>query len=229
MAPRHLLAILALGHISGCVAQSKYAQLEGNLELARKENARLRQQVSTLEARQEAREKAYQELLADLRPLIDRGVLKVSLVGERVTIGMASDVLFASGSAELSSDGATNVLELARALRLRAADHDFQVEGHTDGAPISTPQFPSNWHLGAARALTVVRAMVEAGFPAANLSAASFGSEQPVAPNASEAGRAQNRRIEVVLLPDLSVVPGLTAPADREPKPAGRRPPRGPR
>jgi chemotaxis protein MotB len=70
-------------------------------------------------------------------------------------------------------------------------------------------QFPSNWELASGRALVVVRAMAGAGMPADAVSAASYGEFHPVASNEDEIGRAANRRIEIVLLPDLSIVPGF--------------------
>lgn len=233
---RHTLvfALLLTLPLSGpsCVPQAKYLALQDQMEQARAENARLRSRVEALEAKNRLRAQAYQELLADLKPLIDRGVLKVQMEGGRVVIGMASDVLFGSGSAELSPEGRETVLALARGLAVHGKDKEFQVEGHTDNTPINTPQFPSNWHLGAARALTVAQLMVEAGFPAKHLSAASFGAERPVASNGTAEGRAQNRRIEVVLLPDLSDIPGFgEAPKtpSRDPKPAPTPRPRSPR
>ena len=121
---------------------------------------------------------------------------------------MAADVLFASGSAVLSNSGRDNVAEIARILAKRVGDRDFQVEGHTDNEPINTPEFPNNWYLGAARAIAVTQVMINNGFPDDHISASSFADNSPVAPNASAAGKAQNRRIEIVLLPDLSDMPG---------------------
>jgi chemotaxis protein MotB len=88
-------------------------------------------------------------------------------------------------------------------------DRKFQVEGHTDNVPIRTEQFPSNWELASARALTVLKTMVDAGMPAARVSAASFGDSKPAASNDSSDGKAQNRRIEIVVVPDLSTLPGF--------------------
>ena len=85
----------------------------------------------------------------------------------------------------------------------------FQVEGHTDNVGIKTAQYPSNWELAAARALTVVKTMVEAGLPADRISAASFGEFKPVKANDTNEGKAANRRIEIVVVPDLSSLPGF--------------------
>lgn len=84
-----------------------------------------------------------------------------------------------------------------------------QVEGHTDNVPIHNAQFPSNWELASARALVVVRAMMTAGMSSDAISAASYGEFHPAASNDDATGRATNRRIEVVLQPDLSTLPGF--------------------
>lgn len=193
-----LIAALALG---GCVPKAQYVQLQ-------QENARLKDRVERLDARAEQALKSYRELMADLKPLIDRGIVKLEVVDGRITLAMPSDVLFASGSAELSASGKANIADLTAILKNKVNDRDFQVDGHTDNEPINTAQFPSNWHLGAARAIAVTEFMISRGFPEDHLSAASYADNSPVATNGSEAGRAQNRRIEIVVVPDLTEMPG---------------------
>jgi chemotaxis protein MotB len=198
---RSLLLLLAALSLGGCVPKAQYMKLEA-------ENQKLKDRVERLDNVAEQNLKAYRELVADLKPLVERGILKVEVVDGRVTLGMASDVLFASGSAELSATGKDNIAELAMILKNKSKDRDFQIEGHTDNEPISTAQYPSNWHLGAARAVAVAQFMVSKGFPEDQLSAASFADNAPVASNGTTEGRAQNRRIEIVVLPDLSDLPG---------------------
>ncbi len=199
-----LVSLLATG---GCVSQSKYTKLQNQYNKLEKENDRLKGTTGSTGKNPTA---AFKELQADLKPLVDKGLLSLEVVDGRVVIGMTADILFASGSARLSERGKDAVAELARALSRRAREHDFQVEGHTDNEAINTAEFPDNWHLGAERAITVVQAMVSAGFPSDHLSAASFGPFAPVGTNETAAGKARNRRIEVVLLPDLSTMPGYT-------------------
>jgi chemotaxis protein MotB len=88
-------------------------------------------------------------------------------------------------------------------------ERKFQVEGHTDDVPIKTAQYPSNWELAAARSMMVVKEMVTAGMPPERISAASFGEFKPALANDTPEGRAANRRIEIVLVPDLSSLPGF--------------------
>ena len=75
----------------------------------------------------------------------------------------------------------------------------MRVDGHTDPRPISTPQFPSNWELSTARAISVVKFLVERGVPADRLVAAGFGEYQPLDPTRNEDAFARNRRIEMKL------------------------------
>ena len=210
------LSIVFLLLATACVPKAKY-------EAALAKNNELHGKVERLEARLAADRQAYEDILADLKPLIDRGVLKVENKEGRVVIGMASDVLFASGSTELSADGKANVAEVARLLARRGKDHMFQVEGHTDNVPIATAPIPDNWHLGALRALTVTEFMIAEGFPRTHLSAATFGDTRPVGNNENEAGRAQNRRIEIVVLPDLEDLGKSRSTPDR-PRTTPRRP-----
>ncbi len=183
--------------ILACVSQEEFQTLQ-------EENARLVARVTRLDAIVDKERATVRELKEDLKPLVDKGLLTVEVENGRVTLGLKSDVLFQKGSAELSADGKDALQQLARALSRRSPDRDFQVEGHTDNDPINTPQFPNNWYLGAARGIVVTEAMIAAGFPRTKLSAASFGDTHPKADNNSAGGQAQNRRIEVVLVPDVS-------------------------
>jgi chemotaxis protein MotB len=238
-----ILALAALMS-SGCVAKKKYTALEDSYEQLEKKNEKLETENQKLEATLERRQaiekqrvEAFRELVRDFKPLVDRGILEVTVEDGKVLIGMKSDVLFASGSAELSADGKAAVTEVAKLLA-RRTDRKFQVEGHTDSDAISGGKFADNWELGSERALNVVRAMVAAGMSPAQVSAASFGQYAPTGSNSSDAGKAANRRIEVVLLPDLSDMPGyevLLKEVGKEPRkmergpPPGERPPRPPR
>jgi chemotaxis protein MotB len=79
------------------------------------------------------------------------------------------------------------------------AKHPVVVEGHTDDRPIATSQFPSNWQLSGARAGAVVQRLVGAGVGGSRVSLGGYAARQPVASNATAAGRARNRRVEIVL------------------------------
>jgi chemotaxis protein MotB len=149
----------------------------------------------------------YKMLLARFKNLIDAGSLRVHIVDGRMVLALPTDVLFDSGSAKLSKAGKETVQQVGSVLG-GLSERRFQVEGHTDDVPIRNAPFASNWELAAARALVVVRTLTSSGVRSESLSAASYGEFHPSASNASEQGRAENRRIEIVLPPDLSTVPG---------------------
>lgn len=159
-------------------------------------------------AQAEARIAEYRSLLSKFKSLIDAGKLKVRIIEGRMVVVLATDILFASGSAALSKEGKAAVSEVATVLA-SIPRRGFQVEGHTDNVPISTAQFPSNWELASSRAITVLKAMVEAGMPAERISAASFGDTKPVASNDTNESRSLNRRIDITIVPDLSSLPGF--------------------
>jgi chemotaxis protein MotB len=152
----------------------------------------------------------YKDLLARFRSLIDAGRLRVKIANGRMIVELATDILFASGKAELSPDGKAAIKEVAGVLSA-IPDRHFQVEGHTDNIPISNEKFPSNWELAAARAIVVTKALVDGGVSSGRLSGASYADARPVADNTSPEGRSANRRIEIVVVPDLSQLPGFEA------------------
>lgn len=171
----------------------------------------MQQALAELEARKraaEARIARYRDLVDRFKPLMDAGRLRVKIVEGRMVVELATDVLFASGSADLSEEGKAAIAEVA-GLLASIPDRRFQVEGHTDDVPIKTSRFPSNWELASGRAITVVKTMIEAGMPPERVSAASFGEHKPAAANDSDEGRSANRRIEIVVVPDLSGLPGF--------------------
>jgi len=194
-------------------------KVQGELAGVLKDRTRLRQSAADMKkalaeltmrrTEAEARVKQFKDLLTRFKTLIDAGKLKVKITDGRMVLELPTDVLFASGSAKLSKDGETAVQEVVAVLNTLPKKRLFQVEGHTDNVPIKTAKFPSNWQLAAARALNVVQTMVGAGMAGDRVSAASFGEHRPVAKNDTDAGKTSNRRIEIVVVPDLSSLPGF--------------------
>jgi flagellar motor protein MotB len=137
--------------------------------------------------------------------------LAIPLASGRITlnngrIGISGQVLFAQNSAQLQPDGRQLLNSLVAPLRAYLASRDemLMVSGFTDDKPIRNGPFTDNWELSAQRALTVTRTLVEQGMPSSMVFAAAFGSEQPVKPNADDAARAQNRRVEMAPVPKSS-------------------------
>lgn len=125
------------------------------------------------------------------------------IVGDRFVF--PSDVLFDPGSAELKPNALPQLDKLAAALKDVQGKIPpdipwvMRVDGHTDIRPISTPEFPSNWELSSARAISVVRYLMSQGIAPEHLVAAGFGEFQPIDTGTSEAALAKNRRIELKL------------------------------
>jgi chemotaxis protein MotB len=149
----------------------------------------------------------FKALLTRFKGLIDAGALKVTISEGRMVLQLPTDVLFDSGSARLSRAGKETIAQVTTILKEVSGRH-YQVEGHTDNVPIHNSLYASNWELAAARGLGVVRAMVEGGIDSSAVSAASYGEYHPVARNDIEEGRRVNRRIEIIVVPDLSMLPG---------------------
>jgi chemotaxis protein MotB len=140
--------------------------------------------------------------------MTDAGQLKVQIRGGRMLIALPNDVLFASGRADLKKEGKEALGQLAGVLKT-FADRKFQIAGHTDDDPIKTARFPSNWELSTARAVDVTRYLVDQGMDPKQVSAVGYGEFDPVVANDSSEHKAQNRRIEIALQPNLAEVPGM--------------------
>ena len=132
--------------------------------------------------------------------------LAVPLAAGRVTlvngrIGISGSVLFALNSDQLQPEGREVLKSLAAPLSayLQAREEILMVSGFTDDQQVreANRRFADNWELSAQRALTVTRALIDAGIPSSSVFAAAFGSEQPVTSNADDQGRAKNRRVEI--------------------------------
>ena len=199
------------------VAEARAEDAEGQLANLLKDRSNLEASVEDmrmalaelqrLQKQAEARASEYRNVLAKFKSLIDNGKLRAKIVDGRMVLELQTDILFGSGSAKLSDEGAATIREVA-GLLASIPDRRFQVEGHTDNVPIKNKTYPSNWELASSRAINVVKEMVEGGMPAKRVSAAAFADTRPTASNETDAGRAQNRRIEIVIVPDLSDLPG---------------------
>ncbi|WP_137926084.1 OmpA family protein [Cupriavidus sp. 2SB] len=123
-------------------------------------------------------------------------------------IGISGNVLFALNSDQLQPEGRTLLKSLAEPLSayLGARDEILMVSGFTDDQQVreGNRRFADNLELSAQRALTVTRALIDAGVPAASIFSAAFGAQQPVASNATEESRAKNRRVEIAPVPRVS-------------------------
>jgi chemotaxis protein MotB len=127
----------------------------------------------------------------------------IRIVGDRFVF--QSEVLFTTGSAELGTEGKTQIMQLAGTLKEITKkippkiEWVLRVDGHTDAVPIKTARFPSNWELSTARAISVVKFLASEGILPTNLAATGFGEFQPIDPRDDEIANRRNRRIELKL------------------------------
>jgi chemotaxis protein MotB len=136
------------------------------------------------------------EQFVDLQGLRDK--LKIRVTRERVIVSMAAAAFFRAGEAEVRPDSLPSLNAVAE--RLLSSGYALRVEGHTDDSGPTGGRYRSNWELSTARAVRVVRYLLEEfAYPASDLSAAGYSSFRPVATNATEEGRASNRRVDLVL------------------------------
>jgi chemotaxis protein MotB len=186
----------------------KLGQNVDKLTSEKGELARSLEELRKQKAIAEARAATFRNLMEKLRSMIDAGQLKVIIRDGRMLIALESDVLFDSGKTSLKPAGQTALAKVAQVLA-GIPDRKYQVAGHTDNVPIHTAKFPSNWDLSTARAVEVVNFLIANGLKAQQVSAAGFGEFDPVAANDTPDHQAQNRRIEIVLQPNLSELPAF--------------------
>jgi chemotaxis protein MotB len=188
-------------------ASKSLTDVQANLAATREELDSLRK----LRAENEKRLQAFRDLTAKFQKMIDTGKLQVVVRDGKMIVKLPAGILFPSGKAELSKEGSFALMEVAVVLK-QLHDRHFMVVGHTDNVPLG-PQSPSpfkdNWELSTARALTVTKFLVDGGLKPTHLLAAGHAEYEPVASNRAESGRHENRRIEIVLLPNLEELPPM--------------------
>jgi chemotaxis protein MotB len=167
------------------------------------------QQLATHVAQKAAADVDQQKLMDDLRKKLESKEGDVSSSGGIVTVHLESEILFPSGESDLSKRGKEVLARVGDVLK-PLKDKQILVGGHTDDAAIHTARFPSNWELSTARAVNVVHFLADnAGVDPAKLTAAGYSQYHP-----RSADRAQNRRIEILLIP---VVLSATPPTPSSP------------
>ncbi|HNS97676.1 MAG TPA: OmpA family protein [Polyangiaceae bacterium] len=172
--------------------------LSTSLEAAK---ARL-EELRRAQAAAERRAQQMKQLIERFRKMADAGQLQVDIRKGRMVLQLPNDVLFDSGRAAVKPGGKLTLQEVASILRT-IPNRQFQVAGHTDNEPIRSSNYPSNWYLSASRAIKVVEILVEDGVAAHTLSACGYGEFDPLHPNDSEENKAKNRRIEIVIQPNV--------------------------
>ena len=142
--------------------------------------------------------KIVAKLQAYLAELIKADMVNLRSNTLWVEVEIKNNVLFDSGSAIVNKEAQQPIAEIAAVLR--EVPNRIQVEGFTDNRPISTPVYPSNWELSAARSANVVNLLMKNGVRPERMSAVGYGEFQPIADNGTEQGRMQNRRVVLVIM-----------------------------
>jgi chemotaxis protein MotB len=189
-------------------AVEELMKLEARKQDLQEELSESQAQMTTLrsiENETKRRNQIYEKFVNRLKTMIDGGQLTVSIEQGRIVINLPNNVLFKSGSANLNPEGEEALTQIASVLS-QFSDRRFQIEGHTDNNPIKSARFPSNWELSTSRALTVVHLLTDMDVDPENISAAGFGEFRPRADNEIEEGRQLNRRIEIIMLPNLDIL-----------------------
>lgn len=185
---------------------SNASKSEAELAEARKRLEELRK----AQEQAELRAKQFRDLVSKFKAMVDSGKLKVEIRNGLMLVKLADNILFDPGRTDLKKEGKDALIEVAHILA-DIKDRKFQVAGHTDNQGLARGgRFKDNWELSAARAVEVLHFIVkDGGMPADRISAAGFADQLPVAKNDTEDGRRQNRRIEIVLLPNIEDLPPL--------------------
>lgn len=147
--------------------------------------------------------KEFSDLQEELQKMLEdqnlKGRVKLELNERGLTVRFLDNVLFDSGKADLKPE-AKEIIENVSAI-LQQSKKKITVEGHTDNVPISTYIYPSNWELSTARAVNVVKYMIDFGqIDPIRLSAAGYADQHPISDNSTPDGRKNNRRVDMVIL-----------------------------
>jgi chemotaxis protein MotB len=128
-----------------------------------------------------------------------KGQISVNMNMEGIIISLSNTLVFESGGTELRPESIQSLHEIANILR--ETTNLIRIEGHTDNLPTNNPLYPTNWELSVARAVTIVRFLIdEEGLKPERLSAAGYGEYRPMVPNSTRANRALNRRADIVII-----------------------------
>ncbi len=180
------------------------SQAREQLQAEEAEIARLKEERAAKEAEIARLTRTPEDLTHSLKAQSEKGDIKIRQGRDRLTINMVDRVLFNSGQAQIKPTGLKVLKQVGDILR-NATDKHIRIEGHTDNVPIGhklRDKFATNWELSTARATSVVRYLVEeGGVDRRILEADGYADTRPVVANDTKAGKAANRRIDIVLYP----------------------------
>ncbi|MFO0573645.1 MAG: OmpA family protein [Polyangia bacterium] len=167
------------------------------------------EELERAKAAADKRNKAFRDLLAKFKAMVDAGKLQVEVRNGLMLVKLPDNILFDPGKTDLKKEGQEALAQVTRILS-GIEGRKFQIAGHTDNVPTGkSSRFKSNWELSSARALVVLDLMIREGMDPKRLSAAGYADVLPIAANDSDEGKRQNRRIEIVLVPNIEDLPSI--------------------
>ncbi|MFA6357573.1 MAG: OmpA family protein [Candidatus Omnitrophota bacterium] len=135
--------------------------------------------------------------------------IKLQMMEKGLVITVVGDLLFDSGKTKIKSEAYPLLDKVSAVLKDNMAQFNIGIEGHTDNIPIKVSGWKSNWELSTSRALSVLHYLAnDQGISPERLSAIGYGEYRPVASNETKSGRKQNRRVEIVILPNVTKIKG---------------------
>ena len=142
-----------------------------------------------------------------------KGIEGVSLIMQDrgLVITFLDEILFDSGKAKIRPEADPVLDKVTSVITTKAADLNIGIEGHTDNTPIKYSGWKSNWELSTARATSVLHYLIDKGVLPEKLAAIGYGEFRPVASNDTPEGQRKNRRVEIVILPELKKTPKNSA------------------
>ena len=156
-----------------------------------------------LQEREKEFETVRNSLMRDLKSQIKSGKVKIESLERGLVLTVLDDILFDSGKVKIKPIGKKTLIKVANILNADCPDKDVSIEGHTDNQPIKHSGWKSNWELSTARANSVLHFFIdECGVRPERLRVVGFGEYMPAASNDTKKGRQQNRRVEIVILPE---------------------------
>jgi chemotaxis protein MotB len=203
------IAMVAVSMLTGCTNwKKKYGALDvehqnlkgryencvASLDSSAAETAKMRQQLEDMK-------KKIQQGGSTQKETGFTGDVKVDPNKGTITVTLPNSILFSSGKATLKNSTSAELNQIYSVLRERYSGKKVDIVGHTDTDPIVKTKnlWKDNWDLSAGRALTVVRYLVDQGVTPKDIRGVACGQSRPVASNASSAGKAKNRRVEIVV------------------------------
>lgn len=163
----------------------------------------LQQTMAQVEQEKQVQNATLEQMQAAMKAELDSKQMTIQELEGKLTLSMVEAILFDSGKSVVKKEGRDALKKVAEVLK-GVSDQDIIVAGHTDNVPITSKlaaTYPTNWELSAARAISVVKLLEADGVDPKMLMAAGFSEFRPVADNSTPEGRAQNRRMEIILMP----------------------------